>query len=103
MDPSSQQGESVEYQSPRRVQVWFLSRSRRRWKQKYQALKREAKRLRNRVADVTKSREKWRGGGGRGWRQGRPRGGGVGTAKGQPRGGAEGEKEAAPPRRARGR
>jgi uncharacterized coiled-coil DUF342 family protein len=60
MDPSSQQGEPVQYQSPRRVQVWFLSRSRRRWKQKYQELKQEAKRLRNRVADVTKSREKWR-------------------------------------------
>jgi predicted nucleic acid-binding Zn-ribbon protein len=60
MDPSSQQGDQVEYQSPRRVQVWFLSRSRRRWKQKYQELKQEAKRLRNRVADVTKSREKWR-------------------------------------------
>jgi septal ring factor EnvC (AmiA/AmiB activator) len=60
MDPSSQQGEPVEYQSPRRVQVWFLSRSRRRWKQKYQELKQETKRLRNRVADVTKSREKWR-------------------------------------------
>jgi uncharacterized coiled-coil DUF342 family protein len=60
MDPSSQRGEPVEYRSPRRVQVWFLSRSRRRWKQKYQELKREAKRLRNRVAGVTKSRQKWR-------------------------------------------
>jgi chromosome segregation ATPase len=60
MDTSSQQGEPVQYQSPRRVQVWFLSRSRRRWKQKYQELKQEAKRLRNRVADVTRSREKWR-------------------------------------------
>jgi septal ring factor EnvC (AmiA/AmiB activator) len=56
----SHQDEPVQYQSPRRVQVWFLSRSRRRWKQKYQQLKQEAKRLRNRVADVTKSREKWR-------------------------------------------
>jgi phage shock protein A len=60
MDTSSPQGEPVQYQSPRRVQVWFLSRSRRRWKQKYQELKQEAKRLRNRVADVTRSREKWR-------------------------------------------
>jgi predicted nucleic acid-binding Zn-ribbon protein len=60
MDTSSQQAEPVQYQSPRRVQVWFLSRSRRLWKQKYQELKHEAKRLRHRVADVTKSREKWR-------------------------------------------
>jgi predicted nucleic acid-binding Zn-ribbon protein len=60
MATSSQQDEPVQYQSPRRVQVWFLSRSRRRWQQKYQQLKQEAKRLRNRVADVTKSREKWR-------------------------------------------
>jgi phage shock protein A len=62
MATSSQQDEPVQYQSPQRVQVWFLSRSRRRWKQKYQQLKQEAKRLRNRVADVTKSREKWRAG-----------------------------------------
>jgi SMC interacting uncharacterized protein involved in chromosome segregation len=60
MDTSQQQGEQAQYQSPRRVQVWFLGRSRRRWKQKYLELKQETKRLRNRVADVTKSREKWR-------------------------------------------
>jgi chromosome segregation ATPase len=60
MDPPSQPEEPVQYRSPQRVQVWFLSRSRRRWKQKYQALKQEAKRWRNRVADVTKSRAKWR-------------------------------------------
>ena len=60
MDPPSQPDEPVQYRSPRRVQVWFLSRSRRRWKQKYQALKQEAKQWRNRVADVTKSRAKWR-------------------------------------------
>jgi chromosome segregation ATPase len=49
-----------EYTTPRWVQVWFLGRSRSRWKQKYKNLKTEAKRLQNRVADVTKSREKWR-------------------------------------------
>src|SRR4051812_50225724 len=88
MDPSSRRGEQVEYRSPRRVRVWFLSRSRRRWKQKYQELKREVKRLRNRVADVTKSRQEWRGGGG--GPPPRPRQGGPerGAGGGPPRGGA---------------
>lgn len=48
------------YTTPRWVQVWFLRRSRDRWKQKYKNLKVEAKRLQNRVADVTKSRAQWR-------------------------------------------
>lgn len=48
-----------EYTTPARVQAWFLGRSRARWKRKYQELKIEAKRLQNRVNDVTKSREKW--------------------------------------------
>lgn len=49
-----------EYSTSARVQAWFLGRSRDRWKRKYQDLKVEAKRLQNRVNDVTKSREKWR-------------------------------------------
>jgi hypothetical protein len=49
-----------EYKTPRWVQVWFLRRSRDNWKKKYMALKAEAKRLQNRVNDVTKSRERWR-------------------------------------------
>jgi chromosome segregation ATPase len=62
MDAASQESNQAKtaYTTPHRVQVWFLSRSRKRWKQKYQHLKVEAKRLQNRVADVTKSREKWR-------------------------------------------
>ena len=47
------------YATPPRVQAWFLGRSRALWKRKYQALKRVNKRLKNRVNDVTKSREKW--------------------------------------------
>lgn len=50
----------VGYTTPRWVQVWFLRRSRDNWKRKYMRLKAEAKRLRNRVNDVTKSRESWR-------------------------------------------
>jgi chromosome segregation ATPase len=60
MDVHEQQDSKGKYTTPRWVQVWFLSRSRARWKQKYMELKIEAKRLQNRVNDVTKSREKWR-------------------------------------------
>jgi hypothetical protein len=48
------------YTTPRWVQVWFLRRSRDNWKRKYMELKADAKRLQNRVNDVTKSRERWR-------------------------------------------
>jgi len=60
MDVSVAQQTVVAYKSPPRVQVWFLSRSRRRWKQKYMQLKGERKRMQNRVADVTHSRAGWR-------------------------------------------
>ena len=49
-----------EYTTPRWVQVWFLGRSRDRWKHKHGELKIEARRLQRQVSDVTKSREKWR-------------------------------------------
>jgi uncharacterized protein YlxW (UPF0749 family) len=50
----------VAYVTSRQVQAWFLRRSRDNWKKKYGRLKRDAKRLQNRVADVTKSRAEWR-------------------------------------------
>jgi hypothetical protein len=52
--------ERVAYKSPRHAQVWFLRRSRDNWKRKYQALKADAKRLRNRAASAAKSRDGWR-------------------------------------------
>src|SRR5260370_39524475 len=52
--------EQAVYTSPRHAAVWFLNRSRKLWKEKYQELKKDQKLLRNRVADVTRSREKWR-------------------------------------------
>lgn len=61
METCSQEGNKVEYTTPRWVQVWFLRRSRDNWKKKYVSLKANAKRLQNRVNDVSKSREKWRG------------------------------------------
>lgn len=59
MDAANVEQTTEKYKTSHRVQAWFLGRSRNRWKQKYQELKIEAK-LRNQVADVTKSREKWR-------------------------------------------
>ena len=60
MDASTGKAPNAEYTTPHRVQAWFLGRSRDRWKQKYMDLKAEAGRLQRRVADVGKSREKWR-------------------------------------------
>jgi chromosome segregation ATPase len=60
MDAANLEEAKGRYKTSHRVQAWFLARSRRCWKQKHKELKVEAKRLQNRVADVTKSREKWR-------------------------------------------
>jgi hypothetical protein len=60
MDVHQTQDAKPKYKTPRWVQAWFLGRSRALWKLKYKDLKVEAKRLQNRVNDVTKSREKWR-------------------------------------------
>jgi hypothetical protein len=63
MDANSQDQDhdgKRKYLSPRWVQVWFLRRSRDNWKRKCKQLKADAKRLQNRVNDVTHSREKWR-------------------------------------------
>jgi hypothetical protein len=59
MATTSPDAHSVDYQSPPWAQRWFLKRSRDNWKEKYMALKSDAKRLENRVTDVTKSRAKW--------------------------------------------
>ena len=53
-------GQTKRYTTSHRVQAWFLGRSRDRWKRKYQNLKTQAKRLQNRVHDVSKSRAQWR-------------------------------------------
>lgn len=56
---TSQDGQPKTYKTPRWVQVWFLRRSRDNWKRKHQQLKAQAKRLANRVNDVSKSRQRW--------------------------------------------
>lgn len=60
MNAPGQEGPKAAYTTPHRVQAWFLLRSRQNWKRKYGQLKVDAKRLQNRVNDVTKSREQWR-------------------------------------------
>ena len=50
------QGKEPVYTTSKQVQAWFLRRSRDLWKKKYAELKVESKRLRQRVADVSKSR-----------------------------------------------
>ena len=60
MSASSHDECMPEYTTPARVQAWFLHRSRENWKKKYMERKADAKRLQNRVNDITKSREQWR-------------------------------------------
>ena len=61
MDVADQDGRPAkQYTTCHRIQAWFLGRSRDRWKCKYKDLKAEAKRLQNRVNDVSKSRAQWR-------------------------------------------
>ena len=60
MGAAGEDGGGRTYLTPRWVQAWFLKRSRDNWKKKYQRLKADAKRLQNRVNDVTRSRESWR-------------------------------------------
>lgn len=59
-DVRESQESKSDYKTPKWVQVWFLKRSRKLWKSKYQALKKSLKRLQNRVNDTNQSREEWR-------------------------------------------
>lgn len=49
-----------EYKSPMRVLASFFERSRDNWKGKYKDLKATIKGYKNRIADLSKSREQWR-------------------------------------------
>jgi chromosome segregation ATPase len=49
-----------EYKSRPGALAWCFRKSRDLWKAKYQDLKASFKRLTNRVADLTKSRDRWR-------------------------------------------
>ena len=54
-----QQG-TKEYKSRPGALVWFFRKSRDLWKSKCQELRAALKQLKNRVADLTKSREQWK-------------------------------------------
>lgn len=49
-----------DYKSRPGALIWFFRKSRDGWKRKYQDLKTSEKTYKNRIADLTKSREQWR-------------------------------------------
>ena len=49
-----------DYKSRSGALAWFFHKSRDGWKLKYQELKATVKGYKNRIADLTKSREQWR-------------------------------------------
>jgi hypothetical protein len=51
---------SKNYSSRPGALIWFFRKSRDGWKEKYRSLKPSVKQLKNRVVDVTKSRDQWR-------------------------------------------
>jgi len=61
VDRAQAQEQATEgYKSRPGALIWFFRKSRDRWKNKYQDLKVSVMQLKNRVADLTKSREQWR-------------------------------------------
>lgn len=55
-----QQRTTKDYKSPPHALIWFFRKSRDLWKCKYQKLQGTLKQFKNRVADLTKSREQWK-------------------------------------------
>src|SRR4051794_16762490 len=49
-----------DYKSRPGALIWFFHKSRDNWKRKYQDLKATVKGFKNRIADLTKSREQWK-------------------------------------------
>jgi chromosome segregation ATPase len=49
-----------DYRSRPGALIWFFRKSRDGWKRKYQDLKATVKGYKNRIADLTKSREQWK-------------------------------------------
>ncbi len=61
VDMAQTQAQATEgYKSRPGALIWFFRKSRDGWKRKYQDLKVSAKQLKNRIADLTKSRDQWR-------------------------------------------
>jgi chromosome segregation ATPase len=61
VDMAQTQTQATEgYKSRPGALIWFFRKSRDGWKRKYQDLKVSTKQLKNRIADLTKSRDQWR-------------------------------------------
>ena len=60
MDGTATTSFFAKFTSPWRNLAWSFRKSRDAWKNKYQELKGEHKRLQNQVHDVCKSRQEWR-------------------------------------------
>jgi chromosome segregation ATPase len=59
-DDPTQDPNPKEYKSRPGALAWFFRKSRDGWKRKYKDLKATVKGLKNRIADLIKSREQWR-------------------------------------------
>ncbi len=59
-DDPTQGPDPKNYKSRPGALAWFFRKSRDGWKRKYQALKATVKGDKNRIADLTRSREQWR-------------------------------------------
>lgn len=59
-DDSTQDPDPKEYKSRPGALAWFFRKGRDGWKRKYRDLKATVKGLKNRIADLTRSREQWR-------------------------------------------
>jgi hypothetical protein len=57
---STQDLPTKDYKSRPGALAWFFRKSRDRWKRKYQDLKATLKGYKNRIADLTRSRQLWR-------------------------------------------
>ena len=57
---STQDRTPKDYKSRPGALAWFFRKSRDGWKRKYQDLKATLKGYKNRIADLTKSRQQWR-------------------------------------------
>ena len=56
----AQEQTTKQYKSPPHALIWFFRKSRDLWKGKYQALHGTLKSFRNRVTELTKSRDQWK-------------------------------------------
>jgi chromosome segregation ATPase len=59
-DDPARDPDPKEYKSRPGALAWFFRKSRDGWKRKYQDLKATVKGYKNRIADLTESREQWR-------------------------------------------